>query len=395
MISVTDPKDCCGCTACGSICPVNAISMQPDAMGFLYPVADAGKCTGCGLCDKVCAFDNEYDKSHNLPEPLAFAARHRDMKEIAASQSGAAFAALSDYILEHGGVVYGAGYDRHFRVVHKRASGREERDEFRGSKYVQSDMGGCFRQIRDDLRQGKTVMFSGTPCQTAGLASFIGDKLRENLYLMDLVCHGVPSPGIWEDYLCYLEKKEKMPLTAVNFRDKGLKGWRYHIESFQFAHTRISYECLYTDMFYKHIMLRKSCHNCPYTNTARPSDITAGDFWGIECSSASVMGEDNKGCSLMLINTEKGKVWFAEIKDRLQTIQTGLHECLQPNLCNPSASHPKRDAFEKDYARYGFEKTLRKYGFIGWKRAFRDIFMKVKPIVPKPVRTFVRKIVGI
>lgn len=395
MISVTDPKDCCGCTACESICPVDAISMQPDAMGFLYPVADALKCTGCGMCDKVCAFDGNYDKSRNFSEPLAFASRHRDMKEIAASQSGAVFAALSDYILERKGVVYGAGYDGHFRVVHKRASGRDERDEFRGSKYVQSDMGGCFRQIRDDLRQGKTVMFSGTPCQTAGLVSFIGDKLRENLYLMDLVCHGVPSPGIWEDYLCYLEKRENLPIAAVNFRDKGLKGWRSHIESFQFANTRISYECLYTDMFSKHIMSRKSCHNCPYTNTVRPSDITAGDFWGIERSSAAAMGEDNKGCSLMLVNTEKGKAWFDEIQDRLQTMPAVPHEYLQPNLRSPSAPHPQRESFENDYAVYGFEKTLRKYGFIGWKRVLRDIFMTVKSIVPRPVRTFVRKIAGI
>lgn len=234
MIQITDPADCCGCTACASICAHEAITMKPDALGFLYPEAEKDKCVDCGLCDQVCAFHDHYDTSLNLPQPLAYAARHKDMAEVETSRSGAAFIAISDYILEQGGVVYGAGYADHFRVVHKRATTKEERNEFKGSKYVQSDMNTVFRQVKQDLRDGLTVLFSGTPCQTAGLHSYVGKRLREQLLLVDIVCHGVPSPYVWRDYLAYLEKKQGSPIVWVNFRDKQLFGWNSHRETFKF-----------------------------------------------------------------------------------------------------------------------------------------------------------------
>ena len=207
MIDIKDKHDCCGCTACSSVCPQKAITMKPDDLGFLYPKVDKTKCTNCGLCDKVCAFNDNYDKTLNISEPIAYAARHKDMSEMMKSRSGGAFAVLSDYILGNGGVVYGAGYEGHFVVKHKQATTKEERDEFRGSKYVQSDLSGIFQQIKEDLKEGLTVLFSGTPCQTAGLNSFIGKALRQNLYLVDIICHGVPGPYVWRDYLAYLEKK--------------------------------------------------------------------------------------------------------------------------------------------------------------------------------------------
>ena len=208
MIQIQNKQDCCGCTACASICPRDAISMVPDVMGFLYPKVDVGKCIECKLCERVCAFNEDYHNHlHNLSEPLAYGARHRNMREVETSRSGAAFIAISDVILKMGGVVYGAGYDEHFRVIHKRATTSIERDEFKGSKYVQSDLTGIFRQIKKDLESGFPVLFSGTPCQTAGLNSYIGAKLRPNLYLLDIVCHGVPSPYIWRDYLDYIEKE--------------------------------------------------------------------------------------------------------------------------------------------------------------------------------------------
>lgn len=234
MIRINDPADCCGCTACASICNHDAITMEPDALGFLYPKVDASRCTECGLCEKVCAFNDNYDKTLNLAQPDAYAARHKDMNEIMKSRSGAAFVAISDYILEQGGVVYGAGYKDHFRVAHKRATSKEERDEFRGSKYVQSDLRGVFRQVRQDLKNGLTVLFSGTPCQTSGLNSYVGKKLRDNLILIDIVCHGVPGPYIWRDYLAYLERKRGDEIIMVNFRDKELFGWRAHKETFKF-----------------------------------------------------------------------------------------------------------------------------------------------------------------
>lgn len=205
MIQVTDKSKCCGCTACASICPHKAITMIPDGMGFLYPVVDDEKCTDCGLCEKVCAFHPDYDKDNILEVPDVYAVRHRDMVEVETSRSGAVFIALSDWILEQGGIIYGAGYENHFRVVHKRATNKNERNEFKGSKYVQSDLRDTFTQIKEDLNQGYKVMFSGTPCQTSGLLSYL-KLLRQDtteLYVVDLVCHGVPAPYVWRDYLKY------------------------------------------------------------------------------------------------------------------------------------------------------------------------------------------------
>lgn len=228
-------------------------------------------------------------------------------------------------------------------------------------------MNTVFGQVREDLNNGLLVLFSGTPCQTAGLSSFVGKRLQDRLFLMDIVCHGVPGPFIWRDYLDYLEAKEGMRITAVNFRDKKRFGWRSHVESFLFANT-------YTNTFYTHIMLRRSCGECPYTNTHRPSDITVADFWGIENTSAADLGADNKGCSLILVNTDKGENWFEQVKGNMEYKAIPLEDCLQPQLCHPSILHPERIAFEKDYARLGFERTLKKYGLLGWKaevKAFR------------------------
>lgn len=234
MIVIADPRNCCGCTACQSICPHDAISMCPDPLGFLYPKVDVSKCVECGLCEKVCQFNEHYDTSLNLREPEAYAVRHKDMDELMRSRSGAAFVAISDYVLENGGVVYGAGYKDHFRVSHKRAASKQERDEFRGSKYVQSDLSDVFRAVRKDLQDGLFVLFSGTPCQTAGLNAYIGPKLRERLLLVDIVCHGVPSPYIWRDYLDFLERKRGARIVCVNFRDKVKYGWDAHLETYRF-----------------------------------------------------------------------------------------------------------------------------------------------------------------
>lgn len=234
MIKIDNPDNCCGCTACASICGQNAITMVPDPLGFLYPKVDVSKCVNCGLCEKVCEFNNKYDKSLLLSTPIAYAARHKNIDEVMRSRSGAVFAALSDYILENGGVVYGAGYKDHFKVCHKRVTNKSERDELRGSKYVQSDISGVFKMVKKDLQQGVMVLFSGTPCQLAGLKSYLGIKLRKNLYLVDIVCHGVPSPLIWKDYLSYLERKYGDTITRVDFRDKIKYGWAAHHETFVF-----------------------------------------------------------------------------------------------------------------------------------------------------------------
>ena len=377
MIKIDNPYDCCGCTACSSVCPHDAIEMRPDVLGFLYPYVDTDKCIDCGLCDKVCSFNDHYDIEDNFKKPMAFGARHKDMKEVESSQSGAAFVAISDYILNSGGVVYGCGYTDHYRVVHKRATTKGERDEFRGSKYVQSDLNSVFRQVKADLRNGLTVLFSGTPCQTAGLNSYVGKRLRTNLVLVDIVCHGVPGPFLWRDYIAYLEKKEGAPITWVNFRDKQF-GWRAHRETFKFegGGDKMSY----TFLFYKHIMLRKSCSKCHFSNTHRPSDITISDFWGVEKSNPE-FGADNKGVSLILVNTPKGREIFDAVKHNLNYFPAKLDDCLQPNLIRPTLEHPQRDRFERDYARKGFDYVYKKYGEDGWRSKIDKAINRLKDII--------------
>ena len=384
MINITNKADCCGCTACASVCTHNAITMQPDAMGFLYPVVDAAKCVDCGLCEKVCAFNDHYDTSLNLPQPQAYAARHKDMAEVETSRSGAAFIAISDYILENGGVVYGAGYADHFRVVHKRATTKEERDEFKGSKYVQSDLRGVFRQVRQDLKDGLTVLFSGTPCQTSGLNSYVGKKLRERLVLVDIVCHGVPGPYIWRDYIAYLEKKQGSEICWVNFRDKQEFGWAAHKETFKFVNRRGKMS--FTYLFYQHIMFRHSCGKCHFTNTKRPSDITLADFWGWEKTAPNI-NKDDKGVSLILINTEKGRELFDKVKDRMTVIPARLEDCMQPNLRQPSIIHKKRDKFELQYSSRGFKYVYFKYGEVGIRYKLKKIKQSLKRFAKKMFHT--------
>ena len=380
MIQIKYKKDCCGCAACVAVCTRNAITMQPDALGFLYPVVDKDKCTECGLCDKVCAFNDNYDKSLNLEQPIAYGARHKDMDEVATSRSGAAFIAISDYILENGGVVYGAGYTDHFRVVHKRAATKEQRNEFKGSKYVQSDMTGVFRQVKEDLRNGLTVLFSGTPCQTAGIHSYVGAKLRANLFLVDIVCHGVPAPYIWRDYLIYLEKKYKSTICGVDFRDKNKFGWVAHRESFKFAENKDTDADTYTYTFYKHIMLRHSCGTCKYANLQRPSDITIADFWGWEKTDPKINADD-KGLSLILCNTNKGQEIFDTIMEEMTYVKVELKNCMQPNLQYPTKPHPKRMTFEHDYEKKGFEYVMKKYGNLGWRYKARKHISRIKKVV--------------
>lgn len=374
MIKIKDPKECCGCTACASICTHDAITMEADALGFLYPKVDESQCVDCGLCEKVCQFNENYDRSLNLPQPVAYAARHKDINEVMKSRSGAAFVAISDYILEQGGVVYGVGYKDHFRVAHKRATTKKERDEFRGSKYVQSDLTGVFRQVREDLKNGLTVLFSGTPCQTSGLNAYVGKKLRENLYLIDIVCHGVPGPYVWRDYLAYLEKKHGSKIIYVNFRDKELYGWKAHKETFKYegGGGKINY----TYLFYQHIMFRHSCGVCHFTNLHRPSDITIADYWRWQRTDPN-FNADDKGCSLVLCNTEKGEKLFEAVKNRMDTILAELANVMQTHLSKPSNVHPRRMDFERYYVKGGFEYAAKQTGMIGWRYTLRHTLKSI------------------
>ena len=379
MISITDPKECCGCTACQSICPQGAISMEPDNLGFLYPVIDENKCTKCNLCSKVCSFTKNYKKA-TVDEIEVYAVRHKKIAEIEKSRSGAMFVAITDYIIDKGGIVYGAGYKGHFVVTHKRAINKEERDEFRGSKYVQSDLSNTFKNIRKDLKDGYLVCFSGTPCQTSGLRSYLETSRTDskNLITIDIVCHGVPSPYIWRDYLAYIEKEYHGKATAVSFRDKEVCGWTAHKESFIINGKKVINDN-YTNLFYKHIMLRHSCGACHFTNITRPSDITLADFWGWEKVDTK-FNSDDKGVSLVLINSPKGKEIFNAVIEDLNVVETILQVAMKQNhpLNHPSDISPLRDKFEKEYKNNGFEYVFKKYGKFDKPGIFVEFINKIK-----------------
>jgi len=355
-------SECCGCTACVSVCPIQAIVMKPNDVGFLYPVVDNEKCVECGLCEKVCNFKSDYNTKENFLKPLAYAVRHKDIHQIETSRSGAAFIALSDWILEKGGIVYGVGFLNHFVIAHKRAVNKKERDEFKGSKYVQSELSGIFTNIRDDLSKGFTVLFSGTGCQVAGLKSFIPTKLRERLYTVDIICYGVPSPKLWRDYIEYLEKRYNEKIISVNFRDKGRFGWYDQKESVVFESGKILYNDTFADLFGKGY-IRHSCFNCPYTNLKRTGDVTIGDYWGWKRTDEH-FNEDGKGCSLLMVNTPKGKIWFDEITNAITYLPAKLENIIQNKLTEPTSKPDDLQNFETDYARFGFRYTARKYGNI-------------------------------
>ena len=362
MINIKNPACCCGCSACQQICPKNAITMIPDTLGFLYPKVDLEKCIDCKLCERVCSFNDNYETLDCFDKPIAYGCIIKDDAERAKSQSGGAFTALSSAILDVKGTIYGAGYLDKYHIGHKRAANRVERDELRQSKYVQSDVNDCFRMVKKDLKDGLTVLFSGTACQIAGLKSYL--KLSrietQNLYTVDIICHGVPSPRFWKDFLAFKEKERQQKIKTFNFRDKSIAGWHAHIESFAWEDGTKTSSREYTRIFYLSVMNRKSCSNCYFTNLQHPSDITIADFWGVEKQDVN-FGSDNKGASLVLINTPKGKDLFQRVENCFDCIEAKQEAFMQPNMMHPTYEHPDRDFFEKAYAKKGFEYVYKKY----------------------------------
>ena len=280
--------------------------------------------------------------------------------------------------LSHGGgVVYGAGYNGFEKIIHKRAVTKEERDEFKGSKYVQSDLRGVFRQVKTDLQNGRTVLFSGTPCQTAALHSFIGKRYRANLFLVDIICHSVPSPAIWSDYVKYIENKFKSKIVKLEFRDKSIGWYQTHLESFTFANGSNHKDYLLRILFNVGLGTRPSCQKCKYANLKRPSDITIGDFWGYE-KVAAEMNLDNKGISLVLCNTDKGTELFESVQEELHTKLVPLESALQPNLQTPSSVDERYHQFAEDYKDKGFIYVGKKYANIGYKYKLNQFLEKIK-----------------
>lgn len=355
--------DCCGCTACANICPPSAISMIADEEGFLYPVVDSERCIACDLCRDVCAFQNDLSNKECSGFPFAYAAKHRSNAVRLYSSSGGVFTAISDICLKNDGVVYGVAFNEMIQAVHMRATNQEERDRCRGSKYVQSHLRDTFNKVEQDIQNERTVLFTGTPCQVAGLKAFLGCEY-ENLVTVDFVCHGTPSPLIFRDHIKYLQEKRGKRVVAYQCRSK-VNGWHSHTEIVEFESGVKDYKSVYSqsykDLFYSHLIIRPSCHNCQYANLNRPADITIGDFWGIENCLPHL--DDNKGISLLLANTGKGKKMLDSLQTEMEIHQIETKDCLQPNLQHPTPPSPKRLKFWKEYSEYGYEFILKKYTY--------------------------------
>lgn len=372
MIIIDNKTNCCGCTACESICAHKAITMQPDVLGFLYPLVDTTKCVECGLCEKVCQFHNKYKRYDNFEEPLVYGLRLKENEQLMRSQSGGAFWGIAQYIIDNNGIVYGAAFNTSWRVTHQKATNATDLEKLRMSKYVQSDMRGVFKQVRDDLKKGNTVLFSGTACQIAGLKAYIPQKLHEKLICMDIICHGVPSPKIWEDYLEYLETRYKSKIVKACLRDKRY-GWHGAKETFKFENGKEITKQTSNRLYFSGISMRESCANCKFTNLKRVGDITVGDFWGIP--KESPYEKDKKGFSLALINSSKGLELFNNVKEKFIVEESNTTDCLQPQLQYPSKISPQHDAFVKDYSVDGFLYVAKKYGDMGY-RFYKGLLIK-------------------
>ncbi len=378
MINIEEKSQCCGCSACMNICPSNAITMQRDTLGFLYPIVDSKKCIGCGLCDKVCDFGDNYDKSFLLFSPKIYGAWQKDDEERRHSQSGALFSTFAKFVLKDGGIVYGVALNSELNAEHIRTTNLDELYRIRKSKYVQSDIGITFKKIANDLIDGHTVLFSGTPCQASGLRSFIKNKRVDDskLYIINIICHGVPSPNIWKDNIKYVERKKKEKVLSANFLDKSICGWHGGMESYTFQKGKPFVSELYTKLYYKHLMLRDSCYICPFANFQHPGDITVGDFWGLDKVKPELDKED-KGVSLVIVNTQKGVSLFNKIKASVNCFDSNISECLQPNLEKPTAPNPMCKQFEQDYSDYGFDYIARKYGTLNFKYHLKENIKKL------------------
>lgn len=375
-----DKSKCCACTACKNICPKQAIEMISDERGFLYPKIDEDRCIRCGLCEKVCFYNTGYKVlDDHLNKIGTYAVKHKDFNIRMNSRSGGIFTALSDYILDNKGVIYGVGYKENFIVCYKRAETKEERNKFRGSKYVQSELNDIFKQVKNDLEADKWVLFSGTPCHVAGLVKYLGKKKFEKLLLVDIVCHGVPSPKIFKDYILYIEKKYNNKVNNFDFRDKTF-GWEEHIESFNIKNKKYSSK-IYTNLFYSHLGLRESCYNCLFTNLNRPSDITIADCWGIKQNRPDI--DDNKGVSLVIVNTEKGKFIQENVVSNLECYSIDINDYMQPQLKEPNKRSEKVDVFWNDYLNNGFDYIVKKYGTVSLKNRIKR---KIRRIVFKIIK---------
>lgn len=313
--------------------------------------------------------------------------KHKNEDVRAASRSGGFFTAVSDVVLENNGVVYGCALNEQFLAEHRRATTKEERDLFRGSKYIQSDLNDVPSQVEKDLKNGITVLFSGVPCQVHGLINYLKLKNVDTSHLLtvEILCHGAPSPRIWSDFLNH--KFDFSKITDVDFRDKKNFGWRDHIETVKVNGDEVSSK-QYTGLFYSHVILRQSCFKCYYKKAERVSDITIGDFWRIENNDKAY--DDDKGVSLVKLNSVKGQKYFDLCSNELVIREYPFATCIQPALNNNYNEPANRKQFWDEYSGDNILQLAEKYTAAP-KPEFKDRLKSlIKRIIKRIIKLFIK-----
>lgn len=321
MIAITDKTKCSGCGACHNICPTTAIAMPFDEEGFTYPSVNKDICINCAKCVKVCPL------IHNTPKnkvKLVFAAVNKDCAALANSSSGGMFSLLASFVLGQGGVVFGAAFDDNFNVFHTFAEREEDLNKLRRSKYVQSDIGFSLRRAKEFLEEGRAVLFTGAPCQAAGLKNYLGKDYR-NLYVADIICHSVPSPQIWQRYLN--ETFDLKDIKKIEFREKS-NGWDKSRPVAVTNNGIVSTE-IFSNGFFSGLYARPSCHKCGFKGEIKYSDFTMADFWGVKKVQPAIYNKN--GVSLLMLNSQKAQALFNTLKEQISYQEVSLAQATKYN----------------------------------------------------------------
>lgn len=365
MIQITDKSKCCGCNACGDVCPKDAITFKTDIEGFWYPEVNMERCIDCGLCEKACPELHISElKKNDYEQPVTIAAVNRDMRVRWDSTSGGAFSALADTMYAQGGYVSGAVYNEDFSVSNFISNNPDDLVRLRSSKYLQSNAEGLYKNIRDLLRKGEKVLACGTPCQMAALRSFLR-KDYDNLIVVDFICRGVNSPKVYRKYLDSLERKFGGKVVYVKAKNKEL-GWRNLTRKVVFDNGKVYYGVRMDDDFrrgyHTNVFCRPSCYVCQYKGFPRMADITIADYWGIEKVDKNL--DNNIGTSMILLNSKKGEAYFDLVKDKLEWEYTKFESILPGNIALRKPIEPakiNRKLFFEDLDKGTFDDVVRKY----------------------------------
>lgn len=362
MLNIKDKKECAGCHACESICPRKCIELKADEQGFCYPQIDKDNCVQCNLCNKVCPIKNIPEVSKNTK---FYAVQNKNDAIRKKSTSGGVFYSLAKYMIDTGNYVCGAGFDENGMVVHKIINNLNELPDLLGSKYVQSNLKGIFIQIKKILNEGKKVLFVGTPCQVAGLQNFVSRELKQNLLLVDLVCYGVPSPKVYENWKKQIEKKYKKKVDRVFFRDKSFGFAAPNVKiSFKDSSTKEQTMLIksYMKLFMSNLSIRPSCTDCKFKGVNRTSDITLGDCWSIGKFKKDM--DDNKGTTTVLIHTEKGKKAIDNINVDIKIVEIDEEESIKydgKKILHSASYNNNKDKYFKAMNEFGYIYAQNKY----------------------------------